>query len=157
MQTNENYNIDCCVVLPPDFDIKLHKIDMKEVTLLGYDLGAAVGKLQYIGGWNYGKSIGLEFRHILMYFSWIQSQRFSESQIFFIFSTLRIYFCNSFCYQPYLSKFVYHMPKKLRKSMKSKAFMTKIKISAKYFGTDFSPFTKLIPNSPVSLEHTCSE
>jgi len=45
MQTNENYNIDCCVVLPPDFDIKLHKIDMKEVTLLGYDLGAAVGKL----------------------------------------------------------------------------------------------------------------
>ena len=88
-------------------------------------------------GWNYAKSAGLEFRHILMYFLGVQSQRFSESQIFFfVFSTLRIFLSTFFGYQPYLSKFVYHMQKKLRKSMKSKAFMTKIKIPANYFGID---------------------
>ena len=83
--------------------------------------------------------IDLEFRHILICFLYIKTQRFSESQIFFfVFSLLISIFFPAVSYQPYLSKLVYHLAKEPRHSMKSKVFIAKTKIPPQYFGADFS-------------------
>ena len=84
------------------------------------------------------ESTDLEFRHMLIYFFRCQGQRFSESQIFFfVFSTLRIFFPTFFACHTYLSNYIFYVPKKLRKSVKCKAFIAKIKIRPKYLWTDF--------------------
>ena len=81
---------------------------------------------------------GLAFRRNVMYFLSLESWQISMSQIFiFIFFTLISLISNFRSGQPCLSRLVYHLKKNLGKSIKSKCFIAKTKIPAKYFETDF--------------------
>ena len=139
MNVTKINDLDCCVILSPDFDLNYidHlRLRWLEITLQKCVLGPAVWKVLYLWEWIYAESIGLEFRRMLIYFLRCKRQRLSHSQIFFfVFSTLTIFFSTFFPYQTYISTYYLLLPKTPRKC---KAFIARKRVSLNHFWTDFS-------------------